>query len=181
MPHVVFKVTDDYYHVLVDYSGSPRHAALSEADWQTEYTNGAAYAQMRTDNPGFGAGIKNKGVGKWKTADDSPHLDPLEALDIASNGTADFDGVLAVDADGVAKHTLTIKKVDENGSDIVTGTESIRILSTAGVPISDTNPSLVNGSVTIDVGPISDICDLTISARDVAGNVNGADIKIRFK
>ena len=87
----------------------------------------------------------------------------------------------AVDADGVAKHTLTIKKVDENGADVITGSEAIRILSTAGVPISDTTPTLVNGAATIEVGAVSAICDMTISARDEAAVLRGGDVRIRFK
>jgi len=64
-PVVLFDRTD-HWEVIVDYSGSPRHAALSEMEWTNEYSNHPSYAAMRASQPGSFAMMAPQGAGKWK-------------------------------------------------------------------------------------------------------------------
>lgn len=65
MPHTIFIDRGDHWEVIADYSGSSRHTALSEPQWQDEYSTGIAYQSMRDSQPGSVAGITPKGCGKW--------------------------------------------------------------------------------------------------------------------
>ena len=181
MPHIVYKDNGTHWLVIADYSGSPRHAALTEAQWIAEYTTHAAYAGMREANPGAVAGIKPKGVGKWTKDWAQPYVDPYTQLRASSNATPDFDGVPAVLANGIAKHFVTVKKVDQNGSDVGSGSEPIRILASFPVPISNASPSLVNGEVMIEVGPMTAVGDVKLDVADPAGVIRKGSLSIRFK
>ena len=102
-------------------------------------------------------------------------------LRISSDGAPDFDGMPGVDSDGVALHNVTIKKVDETGADIVTGSEPIRVMVSAGIPVSSTSPILALGTVTITVGPSSNPCDIMVMSADPASAMAKGAVKIRFK
>lgn len=65
MPHTVFVDRGDHFDVIVDYSGSVRHAALSEVAWQNEYTTSPSYQAMRDSQVGSTAAVTPKGCGKW--------------------------------------------------------------------------------------------------------------------
>jgi hypothetical protein len=102
-------------------------------------------------------------------------------LVLSSNGTADFDGVKYVNADNSATHTITIKKQNQDNQDVTTGSEAIRIFLSCPMSISNSNPSLTNGSVTITVGPSDKICDCVVSAADPAGALRSGNVTARFK
>ena len=65
MPHTVYLDAGDHWHVLADYSGSPRHAALPEETWTAEFSTDAAYEQTRSVYPGARTGITPRGIGRW--------------------------------------------------------------------------------------------------------------------
>lgn len=102
-------------------------------------------------------------------------------LKVTSQSPADFDGVPVVTADGVAKHTLTIRKVDLDGAHILEGEESLLVLASAGVPISRSNPSLVNGEANIEVGPAGNVGDVRIGVLDPTKMLMPGSLLIRFK
>lgn len=65
MPNVVMLDCGDYWHIVADYSGSPRHSALSPAAWAVEYVSHPAYATMRASMPDAIAATTQRGAGKW--------------------------------------------------------------------------------------------------------------------
>ncbi len=65
MPHTVYIDAGDHYNVLMDVSGSKRHAALTEVAWQNEYATSPNYQAMRNSQVGSVAGVTPKGCGKW--------------------------------------------------------------------------------------------------------------------
>lgn len=181
MPHTVLFDRGTHWEVIGDYSGSPRISALSKASWQNEYTNSPDFAAMRSSQVGAVADVTPHGTGKWKKDWTAPYAEASVRLDVASNGTPDFDGVLAVDADGAAQHTLTIKKVDQDGNAVTSGGEALRLLMSAGMPISNASPALLNGSIQVTLGPSSNPCDMTVRAVDPAGTLSQGSIQVRFK
>jgi hypothetical protein len=92
----------------------------------------------------------------------------------------DFDGTPTVASDGYAFHTLVIKKVDQDGNDVVAGAEVIRVLPSAPVAVSNKSPVLSGGSVTIQVGPCDKPCDVQVKAVDPAGILKPGRLAIRF-
>lgn len=180
MPHTVYADNGDHYFVFGDYSGSKRHLQLSEVQWQSEYANDAAYQEMRDGAPGSVAGVTPMGVGRWKKDWSGPYVAPSVRLVISSNGTLDFDGTLSVAADGTATHTMTIKKVDQDGNDVASGSEAVRLVMSAPIPVSESRPDLSGGQVSIVVGPCVNVCDMQINAVDPTGILKPGTIKIRF-
>lgn len=98
---------------------------------------------------------------------------------VTSNAPLDTDSVPKVPADGITKHTLTIQKIDPNGNNVNVGSEVINITSN-GVPVSNAAPSLVNGAITVDAGPISMAGDVVILIVDSTGKLDDRSIRIRF-
>lgn len=181
MAHTVLFDRTTHWEVVGDYSRSPRIASLSKSQWQSEYATGLDFADMRSSQAGSFADITPQGIGKWKKDWSGPYLPPMVKLVIASDAPADFDGMPVVNADGSTMHTLTIKKVDQDGNDVNSGSESTRILLSAGIPISDSNPSLVNGRTTVTVGLTSHPCDVIVRAADPSGTMKEGSLSIRFK
>jgi len=180
--HTIHIDEGTHKHVIGDYSQNPVIADMDQATWQNYYNTEAGFAAGRTGNPTAAAFITSKGTGKWTNDWLNEWKDPYEELKLTSDGAADFDSVVAVDADGIATHTITVQKIDEDGADVTTGSEAIRILSTTAITISDANPSLTNGTVQITIGPSNDVCDIEITAADPATTMRrGKPLKIRFK
>jgi hypothetical protein len=65
MKNVVVIDRGDYWEIFGDYSGSPRHAALTEPQWKAEYQNHPSYAAMRASQLGSFAIAAPVGAGKW--------------------------------------------------------------------------------------------------------------------
>lgn len=96
MPHTVYIDRTEYWEVIADYSGSPRHANLTEAAWRSEYETNPSYARMRTSFPGSVAGITPKGVGKWLKDWSGPYVAASEpAPPEPTKPQAAYDAVLA--------------------------------------------------------------------------------------
>jgi hypothetical protein len=77
MPNVVMVDCGDYWHVIADYSGSPRHMMMNAAAWAKEYSSHASYATMRTSHPTAVAATIPRGAGRW-TKDFSKRLAPVK-------------------------------------------------------------------------------------------------------
>lgn len=179
--HTVLIDRGDHFEVIADYSGSARHAALSKADWQNEYSTHSSYLAMRQTQVNSVADITPKGVGKWEKDWSSNYIPQKVSLKVTSNGPVDFDGIPAVDADSVSKHTVTIQKADKKGDPISTGAEQIRIIPSHPVPISQTKPTLSNGAITFEIGPLDKPSDVLISVADPAGVIEKSVLTLRFK
>ena len=181
MPHIVYEDRTTHYLVIADYCGSPRHAELTEAEWEAEFSSDPGYAAMREAYPDAVAGIRPVGVGKWKPDWATPYVDPFVRLVLSSDAPADFDDMPAVIADGIAKHTITIKKVDQDGNDVLSGSEPLQIVASSGIPISNSNPSLIDGSVTVEIGPAGNASNVTIFVHDPTKVIGSGQIAVRFK
>ena len=105
----------------------------------------------------------------------------IAIMGLASDGVVDFDGVLKKAADGVAIHTITVQKEDENGTPITTGTESIEVLTQSVIAVSSRSFVLVAGTKTFTVGPESTPCDVVLHVVDSGGIIEGRSIRIRFR
>lgn len=76
MKNVVVVDRGDYWEVFGDYSGSPRHAALSEPKWKAEYETHPSYTAMRASQAGSFAMTAPVGVGKWLKDWSGPYMVP---------------------------------------------------------------------------------------------------------
>lgn len=179
--HTVYIDRGDHFEVIADYSGSPRHASLSPAQWQDEYTNGASYQEMRNSQIGSVAGVTPKGTGKWEKDWSAKYVPSGTCFEIASDGALDFDGVPAVNADGVEKHVITVSKCDNKKVKIGNGSEPLRVTLSHPVDISDSKPIFNKGEASFEVGPIEKPCDLTIMVADPNGVITKGSLTVRFK
>lgn len=66
MKKVVLVDRGDHFHVLGDYTGSPRIAALSAEAWKAEYASDPSFETTRSSQPGSYADVAPVSVGKWK-------------------------------------------------------------------------------------------------------------------
>jgi hypothetical protein len=101
---------------------------------------------------------------------------------ITSNGTADFDGVEAANADNVATITVTCTK--KKGSDDSTDAAyagTARVLISAGLPLDANNFNFASGVSTVVIGPVDKICDFKITAVDESANIKQDSRNLRFK
>jgi hypothetical protein len=76
MRQVVAFDRTDYWEVIGDYSGSPRHASLSASAWQNEFATHPSYAQMRATQQGAVGMLSPCGVGKWLKDWSGPYVPP---------------------------------------------------------------------------------------------------------
>lgn len=170
MVHVVMADRGDHWHVVADYSKSPRHRAMSEAEWKREFS-GPSYSKMRNSDKALVAAITPKGVGRWKK-DWSGKARLAPDLALASSAPRDFDGVPCVES-GKA-HRITVSKASGDGA-------NFRVLLSAPVPAFPYSFPLGGGLAEVTVGPSPHPCDVAVTVADVAGMVKSSTIKIRFK
>lgn len=78
----------------------------------------------------------------------------FQKIELVSSASDDPDGTPSVPADGVSAHTITIRKRNQDGAIVGTGTETVRIRTSAPVPRSAATVTLVAGSGTFTVGPV---------------------------
>lgn len=105
-------------------------------------------------------------------------------LDLSSNASADFDGIPAVDANGVETHTITVRKLDLSRNPVNSGSEQIRIVPSAPIlAATSVLLTLVNGTTTFVVGPtlLNVRGEVSLTAIDPLGILKQGKIKIRFK
>lgn len=116
-------------------------------------------------------------------ADPRPFVTAFQSpaiLLVVSNKPADGDGIAACPADGASVHTLTIKTIDPFTGQVVPSSIVVLPIQNHMMPASPKRPQLVNGIATCAIGPTDDVCELLVSVRDQAGNIKGADIRLRF-
>jgi hypothetical protein len=102
-------------------------------------------------------------------------------LKITSNAVEDFDGVPSVSADDQAFHTLTITKMVDSATPVGAGGESLRVLVAGlGVQLSADALTLVDGTVTLTVGPASVAGDAVVKFVSTDGTLRG-QIPLRFR
>jgi len=106
-------------------------------------------------------------------------VDPGAIL-VTSDKAAGADGVPEAAADGVDKHVLTIKKVLLNTATPTTGTEQLKVMPTSMISVSQSKPTLVDGVVTVELGPSTMSGELFVKVVDVAGKMFGGFLKVRF-
>jgi len=179
MAHTIRVDKGDHFNVIADYSGFPKVARMTDAEWQNYYATHPSFAAMRASQGGV-AGVTTRGIGVWKKDFSGPHVEAHTAFKITSSGSADFDGVPAVAGDGVEKHTVTVQKVNERGGNVNTGSDPIRVLM-GGRGLGDGKLSLTNGSTTFEVGPITGTLDVDVRVQDPSNVIRGKSLKVRFK
>ena len=167
----------DHWEIVADYSLSPRHGALSEAQWKAEFA-GPAYEAMRTSQPGLVAAHAPKGLGKWKKDWSAPHVVPSFRIQLSSDAAPDFDGVPALPSTG--KHTVIVRKVGDDLKE-AQGSEALRFMITAPVPVSPPTLVLQRGQAILSIGPSGTPCDVTLTVADPAGVIRKASIALRFR
>lgn len=120
---------------------------------------------------------------------DEDHPDPTDfikafvdpgAILVTSDKVAGADGVPEAAADGADKHVLTIKKVLLNTTTPTTGTEQLKVMPTSMITVSQSKPTLVDGVVTVELGPSTMSGELFVKVVDVAGKMFGGFLKVRF-
>lgn len=101
-------------------------------------------------------------------------------LVVVSDRPLGVGGVPEADADGVDKHLLTITKVDQVTGQPMAGSEMLQVIPSQLVAVSNSKPSLVNGTAQVFVGPSGAVGELTVKVCDLAGALFEAVIKLRF-
>lgn len=172
MGNVVLIDRGDHWEVIGDYSRSPRIAALSEAEWAS-YFDGPEFQSMKETQVGSIATSAPQGIGKWLKDWSARYTPPL--LAISSKAAPDFDNVPAVNSGGAEVHQVTVQ-----GSPAMDGV-SLRILSSAPIPVSENEISLMDGVANLEVGPCPYPCDMVITVVDPAGELNKKALLLRFK
>lgn len=167
----------DHWEVIADYSLSPRHASLSEEQWKSEFA-GPGYEAMRTSQPGLVAAHAPKGIGKWKKDWSGPHVIQSPRIQILCNSSLDFDRVPVVAASST--HVLMVKKLDQDGKTIP-GSEPLRTMISAPIPLSPGSLALQNGEAILTVGPCPNPCDVNLTVVDPAGAIKKGSIALRFR
>lgn len=180
MKHVVLFDRGEYWDVIADYSGSPRHASMSPIEWENDFQS-ESFRSMRESQEGAFAAIAPKGCGKW-TKDWAQAWDSeIAALIATSGGEIDFDGVRYVAADGAAVHTIRIESLDGEGQLLASRNDRLRAMLSAPVPMSDYDPVLLDGVSVITVGPCQHPCDLNVRVADPSRRLKDAKTQIRFR
>jgi hypothetical protein len=114
--------------------------------------------------------------------EENGYSDPVpDRFTLSSDGTADFDGVPAKDANGSATHTVTCDKVDDSGTIDTSFNGTARILITASLSLSANQFNFSSGTSSITVGPSSNIVDFKLTAIDEAASIDSGEISLRFK
>lgn len=118
-----------------------------------------------------------------ETKDPTPmvraYVDP-DVLSVASDKPPGSDMVPECPADGVATHTLTIKKKDPYTGADKTGMETVQILPSQMIVVTPSQVVLVNGQTTVKVGPTQMVGELFVRVVDVAGVLIEGSIRLRF-
>lgn len=103
------------------------------------------------------------------------------SLRLTSNQPLNVDGVPVALSNGVAVHTLTIQKVDANGTPILSGGEQLKLASANPWPISDTEPTLDgSGQAQVTIGPIKQVAQSRITASDPNNVLRKGSITLGF-
>ena len=177
MNPVVMSDKDDHWSVIADYSGSPRHSAMSQEEWEAEF-NGEEYSAMKGSHPGSIAAVIPVGVGKWKKDWSGPYLAPVPKIFLSSYAPIDFDGIPAINS-GTEKHIILIQAMSEGA--VIKSSAPLQVMVTAPIPVDSFTPTLSEGKAFIQVGPCPTGCDLKVTVADPEGKIALGSMRIRFK
>ncbi len=104
-----------------------------------------------------------------------------DSLDVKCESPQDFDRIPAVPADGKSIHTITVRRMRQNGdmnrSDSFT---TIAIRTNQLIPVSISSQKLVSGQATFSVGPSSVPGDVKVTFADKAMALKAMPIAVRF-
>ena len=107
-------------------------------------------------------------------------VDP-NCIDLASDKAAGPDGVPECVADGTAVHVLTIKKVDNDGNDVTTGSEQVKVMPNQLVTVTpSTTPSMTSGTVTVNIGPSTLVGEVIVKVIGLGNDLKEQRIRLRF-
>jgi len=106
-------------------------------------------------------------------------VDPGAIL-VTSDKAAGPDGIPEAAADGVDKHILTIKKVLLNTTTPTSGSEQLKVIPTSMIAVNPSKPILINGVITVEIGPSAMSGELFVKVADVDGKMFGGYLKVRF-
>lgn len=102
-------------------------------------------------------------------------------IDLASNKPAGTDGVPECPSDNSSVHALTIKKVDENGNDITSGSDQVKVIPSSLVTVTPSaTPSMTNGQVVVSVGPTSMVGEVLVRVVGDGNDLKEQEIRLRF-
>ncbi len=179
MGPILYVDRGSYNLVIADYSGSPRHRAMTEDQWVAEYRADPSYDSIRTSNPKAIPVVREASVGPWKKDWSGPYVIPYQCLVPTSDKPQGKDGVPECPGDGISFHTITIRKKDNKGADIP-GAETVRVLPSQLITVTPSQVVLVDGKATVKVGPTQLVGELFIRVVDVAGVLTEGSIRVRF-
>lgn len=104
----------------------------------------------------------------------------VNGLLLTSDKPLDSDGLPVAANDGVASHTITIDKVDANGTPLGTGTDVVEIHLSAGCPVDSVTVTLVAGTGSFVLGPEKVVTDVDIICVDDKGTLAQGNLTVRF-
>lgn len=107
------------------------------------------------------------------------HVDP-GFLDVIPDKPAGLDGTPEAIANGVDKHTLTIIKKDFVSQTLTPGIETLQVIPSQMIQVSPSQPKLVNGFVTVQIGPSLLCGTIFLSIIDKGGKLKGKTVPVRF-
>ncbi len=103
-----------------------------------------------------------------------------DRLTLESDAAPGMDGTPRVASNGVAFHTITIKKKSPAGADVPNGAEALMFCSGGLASVSDMAPVLVNGVAQVTVGPELKSGNIVVCVKDQAGVLLMAELEIGF-
>ena len=104
-----------------------------------------------------------------------------DRLTLESDAAPGMDGIPRAASNGVAFHTITIKKKSPAGAAVPNGAESLMFCSRGLASVSDRAPVLVNGVAQVTVGPELKSGDIVVCVKDQAGVLLMAELEIGFE
>lgn len=101
-------------------------------------------------------------------------------LELSSNKPAGVGGVPEAQANGTDTHTLTVKKINRETGQVVSGSEQVQIIPSQLLPVSPSKPNLSSGQATVQVGPSSMVGEVIVKVCDPSNGMVEGSIRLRF-
>lgn len=107
------------------------------------------------------------------------YLNPAK-LEVTSNKPAGVGGVPEAQANGSDTHTLTIKKINRETSQVSPGTEQVQVIPSQLVVVTPSKPNLNAGQITVQVGPTNMVGEIIVKVCDPSNGMIEGSIRLRF-
>jgi len=107
------------------------------------------------------------------------YTDPNRLVGV-SDKPAGPDGVPEALGNGVDVHTITVYKKNFDGTEVVSGSEVVRLLPSQMVAVNPHVVQLVDGIERFSVGPTTMIGELNLGIEDQGGNLLPGNLTVRF-